>query len=248
MQYQPEYQGNGSYGAQLAAHATPAERTRFITNTYLHLFGAVALFAMLEVVWFSTPVADKMFTTLMTGGRFLWLAFMAAFMGVSYVANKWALSDASRGRQYLGLGLYALCESLLFVPLIALASMAGQGPEGGEPILGKAILITLTLFGGLTGVVLITRKDFSFMRSALMFAGLAATGLIVLAILFNFTLGIAFSYAMVALACGYILYDTSNVLRHYRTNQHVAAALGLFASVMLLFWYVLRIFLDRRND
>ena len=47
--------------------------------------------------------------------------------------------------------------------------------------------------------------------------------------------------AMVVLASGYILYDTSNILHHYRTNQHVAAALALFASVALLFWYVIRI-------
>ena len=72
-------------------------------------------------------------------------------------------------------------------------------------------------------------------------------GLIVASILFGFTLGMFFSYAMIAFACGYILYDTSNVMLHYRTSQHVAAALALFASVMLLFWYVLRVLIDRRR-
>ena len=55
---------------------------------------------------------------------------------------------------------------------------------------------------------------------------------------------------MVALACGYILYDTSNVVRRYRTDQHVAAALALFASVALLFYYILIIVMSnsgRRN-
>ena len=37
------------------------------------------------------------------------------------------------------------------------------------------------------------------------------------------------------------LYHTSNVMLHYRTDQHVAAALALLAAVALLFWYVLRI-------
>jgi FtsH-binding integral membrane protein len=46
---------------------------------------------------------------------------------------------------------------------------------------------------------------------------------------------------LIVLACGYILYDTSNVLHHYRIGQHVAASLALFASVALLFWYVLRL-------
>ena len=56
-----------------------------------------------------------------------------------------------------------------------------------------------------------------------------------------------FSFAMVALLSGYILYDTSNVMLHYRTDQHVAAALALFASVATLFWYILRIVMILNN-
>jgi FtsH-binding integral membrane protein len=96
-------------------------------------------------------------------------------------------------------------------------------------------------------VVFITRKDFSFLRSVLMFGGFAALGLIVVAIVFQFNLGPIFTYAMIALACGYILYHTSNVLHHYRIGQHVAASLALFASVALLFWYIVQLFLSRRN-
>jgi FtsH-binding integral membrane protein len=36
-------------------------------------------------------------------------------------------------------------------------------------------------------------------------------------------------------------------LHHYRTDQHVAAALALFASVALLFWYVLQLFWANRD-
>lgn len=238
--------GAGYASGELVVNASASERAKFITRTYLHLFAAIAVFAVLEVLWFATPVAELMFRAL-SGGRFAWLIFMAAFVGVSMLAQRWATSDTSRGRQYLGLGVYTLFESILFVPLIGVALMLGQEPGGDTTILPRAILVTLTLFGGLTGVVFITRKDFSFLRSALMFGGFAALALIVFSLLFNFSLGMFFSYAMVALACGYILYDTSNVLRHYRTRQHVAAALALFAAVMLLFWYVLRIFIDRRR-
>ena len=233
----------------VVAEASPGERAAFITKTYLHLFGAIVLFTVLEVFWFFTPVPALMFSVL-AAGRFAWLAFMAAFVGVSMLANHWAESSASLGKQYAGLGLYALFQSILFIPLIAMALAAGQGSDWNEAdpmLLPRAILVTLTLFGGLTGVVFITRKDFSFMRGVLMFAGFAALGLVAASLLFGFTLGMAFSYAMVALACGYILYDTSNVLHRYRTTQHVAAALALFAAVMLLFWYVLRIFLSRRR-
>jgi FtsH-binding integral membrane protein len=177
--------------------------------------------------------------------KYVWLLLMAGFIGVSYLADRWAQSSTSRGLQYAGLGLYTLVQSILFLPLIAVALMLGA--QSDENILSKAAWITSLMFVSLTGIVFITRKDFSFMRSVLMFGGLAAMGLIVASILFGFTLGMVFSYGMVALACGYILYDTSNVMLRYRTNQHVAAALALFASVMLLFWYVLRILVDRRR-
>jgi FtsH-binding integral membrane protein len=230
--------------APIVADASADARAAFITKTYLHLLGAIAVFAALEMLWFATPVAGLMLN-LVSRGRFAWLLFIGAFVGVSYVADQWALSSTSRPKQYAGLGLYALFESILFVPLIAMAIIVGA--EGNASILPRAIVITLTMFGCLTGIVFVTRKDFSFMRGALMLAGAAAFGLGILSMLFGFTLGMFFSYAMVALACGYILYDTSNVMLRYRTNQHVAAALALFAAVMLLFWYVLRIMLSRRR-
>ena len=230
--------------APVVAHATPDQRAAFITRTYLHLAAAIVLFVALETLWFVTPVANAMFQFLQLG-RFMWLFVMAAFIGVSYLANRWALSSTSRPLQYAGLGLYTVLQSLLFLPLIALALI--YGAQGEENILSKAAMITLMMFVSLTGIVFVTRKDFSFLRGVLMFGGLAAIGLIVASIVFGFTLGMFFSYLMVAFACGYILYDTSNVMLHYRTSQHVAAALALFASVMLLFWYVLRILVDRRR-
>jgi FtsH-binding integral membrane protein len=100
------------------------------------------------------------------------------------------------------------------------------------------------VFAGLTAVVFLTGKDFSFLRTALWLGGFIALGFGICACLFGFSLGLVFSVAMVALASGYILYDTSNVLHHYRIGQHVAAALALFASVALLFYYIVRIVLS----
>lgn len=243
MQAQP-HQGYAYDAAPVVSRASAQERSAFIVRTYLHVFGAILAFTLLEILWFATPVA-QLTLSFITSGKYMWLLVMGLFIGVSHFANKWALSSTSLGMQYAGLGLYTLAESFLFVPLIALAWMAGT--QGEEGLLGKAVVITLTLFGALTGVVFVTRKDFSFMRSVLAFGGIAALGLIVASILFGFSLGMFFSYAMIALSCGYILYNTSNIMLHYRTSQHVAAALALFASVMLLFWYVLRILTDRRR-
>jgi len=71
--------------------------------------------------------------------------------------------------------------------------------------------------------------------------------LIVAATVFGFQMGPIFSVAMVGLAGAAILYDTSKVLHHYPEDRYVAAALELFASVALMFWYVLRLFLASRR-
>ena len=71
--------------------------------------------------------------------------------------------------------------------------------------------------------------------------------MIVAAVVLGFNLGLLFSALMIVFAAGAILYDTSNILHHYRTDQHVAAALSLFASIALLFWYVLRLLMRLRD-
>lgn len=110
--------------------------------------------------------------------------------------------------------------------------------------IASAGLVTGVVFGGLTLTVLVTKADFSFMKWAIVAGGFIAMGLIVASIFMGFSLGLWFSVAMVILASGIILYTTSNVLHTYNTNQHVAASLALFASVALLFWYVLQIFMS----
>ena len=109
----------------------------------------------------------------------------------------------------------------------------------------SAALVTLIGFAALTGVVFVTRKDFSFLGALLKWGGVVALVLIVAGVVFGFQLGTFFSVGMVAFAGAAILYDTSNILHHYPEDRYVAAALGLFASVALMFWYVLRLFMRR---
>jgi len=221
-----------------AARAAADERTDFITKTYLHLAGAIGLFVILETILLNTPGIENL-VGLMMGSRFGWLIVLGLFMFVSYIAESWARSAVNPGMQYAGLGLFVVAEAVIFVPLLYMAAAIDS------EIIPTAGAATLGLFGLLTVVVLITRKDFSFLRGILLFGGFAAMGLIVLAIVFQFALGPIFTYAMIALACGYILYHTSNVLHHYRIGQHVAASLALFAAVALLFWYIVQLFMSR---
>lgn len=227
---------------RVAADADATSRGAFIARTYAHLAGAILALVALEVFLFASGIAATIASVTLGGGRLGWLVVLGAFMAVGWIADRWARSDTSQATQYLGLGAYVLAEAVILVPLLYVAAFTA-----GEPgVIGKAAVITLALFGGLTGIVFVTRKDFSFLRSLLMFGGFAAMALIVVALLMGLTLGTFFAWALLALAGGYVLYDTSNVLHHYRTDQHVAASLALFAAIALMFWYVLQILSSRR--
>jgi FtsH-binding integral membrane protein len=227
----------------LAADATPEARVDFIRKTYLHLGGAVLAFIALEAFFLRTPAIYEPLTRFAFGGRWNWLIVIGAFMLVGYVAQSWAANSRSMGMQYAGLLLYVLVEAVIFVPLLYIVTYFAQF----EGILTQAAMITAIVFGGMTAIVFLTKKDFSFMGPFLGVAMMAAFGIGVASLIFGFSMGIVYSAAVAVLAAGYILYYTSNVLHKYPIGSHVAAALQLFAAIALLFWYVVRILMASRR-
>ncbi|MDR0608712.1 MAG: Bax inhibitor-1 family protein [Planctomycetaceae bacterium] len=228
-----------------AAAADADERAGFITKTYLYLIGAVLSMVGLEVIYFNLLFSMEQATRIagtMTNG-FTWLIVLGLFMAVQWIADTWARNSANPVMQIAGLALYAVVASIVLFPLLTIALLVDQSGK----VITSAGVATGGLFSLMTLAVFITRKDFSFLRTFLVFGGMAALGLVVISILFGFSLGPIFIYAMIALACGYILYDTSNVLHHYRIGQHAAASLALLASLFILFWYVLQLFLSSRE-
>ncbi len=233
------YGGEFAHENPFAIDAVREERAAFIRRTYLHLTGAIFCFAGLLYIFSSN---DAIAIPLMK----LWgigngLLILGLFMVTSWVANSWAINGGSLTKQYLGLVLYTIAEAVIFTPIIFFIVRIQQSPD----VVMNAAVLTLVIFGGLTAFVMITGADFSFLKGMLAVFGFAAIGLIIIAALFGIQLGTWFSVAMVGLMAGYILYDTSNILQHYRTDQHVAAALGLFASIATMFWYILRLFMSR---
>lgn len=233
-----------SYGYEpsIAARAVSSDRALFIRRTYAHLAGAILAFMGIEVLLFQVLGAEGQMGVLrlMLAGRFSWLIVLLAFMGASWIAQVWAQSDTSPVLQYLGLGLYVTAEAIIFLPLLIIASHIADAP-GRPSVIPTAAILTLAVFGGLTLSVFVTRKDYSPLRPILAVGSWIALGVIVAACFVGINLGLIFSFLMVALLSGYILYYTSQVMLHYRTDQHVAAALALFAAIATLFWYILRI-------
>ncbi|WP_298866124.1 Bax inhibitor-1 family protein [uncultured Gimesia sp.] len=234
--YNPDYyeQDTTAGGGGFAIDAIAADRATFIRKTYAHLAGAILLFMGLEFIIFSTPALLEPILRLFTGS--MWL-ILIAFLGASWIASSMASSAKSLGTQYMGLGLYIIAEAIIFVPILFIASQFA--PEAH--VIPVAAVITLCIFGGLTAYVFVTGADFSFMGGFLTIAMFAAIGIAIGSSFFGFSLGIFFTGAMILLMSGFILYDTSNILHHYETNQYVSASLALFAAVATLFWYVLRL-------
>ena len=177
----------------------------------------------------------------LTGG-YKWLLLLGGFMFITTYAESTALKSQNKNLQYLAYAIYILAQAIIFVPMIYIAAFY---MDAGTEMLQQAAIVTLALFTGLSAVVLLTKRDFSFLKTGLIVGGFIAIGLIIAGTLFGFDLGLWFSVGMCLLAGGSILYQTSNLVHKYSQDQYIPAALGLFASLMLLFWYILRIFMSR---
>ena len=230
-----------TYSGMLVANASETERANFIRKTYLHLGGAILAFAVVEALLIKSGVAES-FVHLLQGSKWMWLVVMGLFMGVSYIADKWAHSAISKEMQYAGLGLFVVAEAIVFMPLLYIAQM--KAPT----VIPQAGLLTLLLVGGITFTAFTTRKNFSFLGPALSIGSWIALGVIALSILFGFNLGLFFSAIMVVFAAASVLYTTSNIIHEYHTEQHVAASLALFSSVGLMFWYLVQILMSLTGD
>ncbi|WP_437562868.1 Bax inhibitor-1/YccA family protein [Sorangium sp. So ce542] len=230
------YVGYGSRSSVIRAAAD--SRERFLVRTYNHLFGAIVLFAGIEIALFKTGAASVIARAMMGTS---WLVVLGAFMLVSWLASRAAHTAMSKPVQYAALAGYVVAQAIIFVPLLYIADMVAPGA------IQSAAMVTMVGFAGLTAIAFVTRKDFSFLGALLRWGGICALVLIGASLLFGFQLGTFFSVAMVAFAGAAILYDTSNVLHHFPEDRHVGAALELFASVAMLFWYVLRLFISSRD-
>ena len=229
------------YAVGPVAEAPLETRTDFVRKTYTHLAGAIGVFAALEWVLLQIIPAHSVLG-LLQSSPYSWLMVLGAFMAVSWIANKWANGGASKTMQYAGLGLYVVAEAVIFLPMLMMATLYDPAA------IGKAGVVTGFMVLGLTAIAFTTKKDFSFLGGMLKIGFLIALGVIIASVFMPGLasgMGLWFSLIMIVLASGSILYNTSQIMYHYAPGQHVAASLSLFASVALLFWYVLRLFMSR---
>ena len=226
---------------QVVAELPGEMKAGFIRRTYGHLALAIAAFAVLEALLISWGWGEQAMA-LLAVSRWSWLVVLGIFMGVGMLADRWAHSDSSREVQYVGLALYIVAEAIIFLPLIYTAQSIAPG------VIESAAVITGALVAGISLVVFSTHKDFSFLAPAVKIGGMVALGIIIASIYLGDGLGIYFMGAMIVFAAVCILHTTSDVLHNYREDQHVAASLALFASIALMFWFMIQFLWSLGSD
>ena len=207
-------------------------RSVFITRTYTHVVGGILGFVLVELALFESGLAGDIMSFMM---HVPWMLILGAFILIGWLATRTAQTSSSLGMQYFAYAMYVVTEALIFVPLLYIADTRAPG------VIDSATLVTCLGAGGLMFVAHRTRKDFSFLRAILMWGGVLALIAIGAALLFGFNLGTWFSVAMIGLAGASVLYDTSNIIHQYPEDRYVSAAMQLFASIAMMFWYVLRL-------
>ena len=234
-----------------------SDRVAFLRRTYALLGISLIAFAAITggLMRYATQTSLE-FSSWAFTGQFSWLMVIGLFMVVGYVAQRLARSETSRALQFLGLFVFVFAESVLLQPMLWIliakfgnAETIGFTNEGlltgrAAAILGQAVVITLAIFIGLTLTVFVTKKDFSFLRGVLSIATFAVLGVIIASMLFGFSLGALFSGFVILIMAGYILQQTSMVMRDFPPTAYVAAALMLFSTIATLFWYVLRLLMS----
>lgn len=213
-------------------------RASFIRKTYIHLAMAVLGFAAIEFFLINFTNLGPLMMNFLSKSSYMWFVVLGGFMGVSFIAQMMA-NTSSKAVQYGALTLFVAGESIVFLPLLFTA--AKFSPNA----IGQAAVATGGLFMALTVIAFTTKKDFSFLGGILKVGFIIALALIVASMLFGFNLGLIFTGAMILLAAGSILYSTSNIIHEYHPTQYVAAAIGLFASLATLFWYILSFLMNR---
>jgi FtsH-binding integral membrane protein len=227
-------QSNMNYATPVS-EASVEDRSDFIWKCYAHVVGGILAFAAVEAYLISSGLAFRIAPAMLNN----WMMTMGAFILVGWGASHLAHKLTSKAGQYSAFALLVVAEAIIFAPMILMA--AAKDPS----IIDSAAGVTILGCVGLIAVAMITRKDFSFLRGILIWGGMLALGGIFASLIFGFQMGTWFSVAMIGFAGAAVLYDTSNIMHHYPQDRYVGASMALFASIALMFWYILRIFMSR---
>ena len=237
----------------VVAEAPAPARADFYRRSYATAAGAFVLWAIALAGLFVSGAAVPLIQFMFGSGKFSWLLVLGVFWLATHFGNSLAFSR-SKPSQYFGLGIYIVAYAVLFVPLIGAVIMTSAGDSDNmqlanamHDVIAPSLVATGALFGALTATVFMTRTDFSFLKTFVVFGSFVALGAIIVFTIFGINPGALFSIAMIVLMSAAILWQTWQIKDQCDTTQHVGAATIIFAGFMTLLWYVIQLFMSRRN-
>ena len=211
------------------------DRSTFIWKCYAHVVVAILAFAAVSVYLFTSGISAAIAAPMMNNWFLVLGAFILASWGATHVAHR----IESKNAQYAAFAAFIVVEALIFAPMLYIAYMMEPGIIDSAAVLSDLSNIVLH------SVAKLTRNGFSLLRGMLLLIVILALVAIAGSLLFGFQLGTWFSVAMIGFAGAAVLYDTSNIMHHYPQDRYVAASMALFASIAMMFWYILRMFMSR---
>ncbi len=212
-------------------------RTAFMGRVYARLVAGVAAFVLIELYLFTSGLAVAITEFIFSTS---WLLILGGFMVVSWLANSVALRATTPGSQWGGYLLLVAANALIFAPMLVIAEVQVPGTvaaAGQYSISGFVILSVIAHRSA---------RDFTWLGATLRWFGVLALVAIVIAVVTGSALGTWFSLAMIGFAGAAILYETQVILRETPPGRETVAAMALFSSLALMFWYVLRLLMSRR--
>lgn len=233
---------NNPYVSNISS-SSKSTRSAIVSRVYLNLTGAVVAYALLVALIFASVGVEPILQLFATGAKATGLIILALCFAGPFIGNAILKAFPTRAGQYAVLGYYVVFETIITLPILALAAQFF-----GPSVIWTAVALSISLFLALSAVVFMTRADFSFLRAAILFGSIGSFVVILVALLFGFSLGVWFSAAMVALACLYILYETSQIMRDAEEGLEVLYAINLFTSVVMLFFYILRLVMAMNRE
>lgn len=247
---EPGYGAWGAHAQHVAVDSPDAgmERLAYIRKVYALFAGSVVLSAVgaMLALYTGAPVmyGDLAVPPMVAAViQSPWIAFgisLAVIFGASAVRRVKTLN-------LVALFGMALVLGIVFAPSLFIAQlMAATGETLSASPIRDAFILASLMFGGLTGYVVVSKKDFSFLGSALTMGVVVVIGAALLNLIFQSSaFGLAIASVGVLLFGGYVLFDTWRILR---TNERdaVGAALQLYLDFLNLFLYLLRILGSRR--
>lgn len=203
------------------SHEAILETNKVIRNTYILLSMTLIFSGFMAFLSIALRASFGMaFAATLIGIGLLWFALPRTQNSAAGIPVIFGVTGL------LGFGLGPMLSYYLSVnPSIVMMAMGGTG----------------TIFLGLSGYALTTRKDFSFLGGFLFVGLLVAIGAMFLNLFLGIpALALAVSAAVIMIMSGLILYQTSALINGGETN-YIAATAGLFLSILNIFTSLLHI-------